>query len=168
VLLGYTDYDVPTWRSGCCARMLSAPPRGASWSPAVTHTPAARKLLKAAGVPVIETWDLLADPVEHTVGFSNAEAVARAGACSCMPRVTGASAFLGGVPESDARGADRRQRLCRGDARAGTGRRDARISVGHAPVSMDDGAQGMAQMLLRWPDVEAVVCVSQTTPPSAR
>lgn len=41
-----------------------------------SHTLAARKMLEAAGFPVAKTWDLLADPIEHSVGFSNAEATA--------------------------------------------------------------------------------------------
>lgn len=41
-----------------------------------SHTPAARKMVEAAGVPVVETCDLLADPIENGVGFSNAKATA--------------------------------------------------------------------------------------------
>jgi len=156
VLLGYTDYDLAT-EERLIGAMLSRRPEAI----VVTgghHTKAARRLLEAAGVPVVETWDLLADPVEHTVGFSNAEAVGalvRALHGNGYRRI----AFLGGVPESDARGADRRRGFEEAMRALGL---DARrtLSVGHAPVSMADGAQGIAQLLLRWPDVQAVVCVS--------
>ena len=156
VLLGYTDYDTAT-EERLIRAMLTRRPEGIVVTGG-SHTAAARKLLKTAGVPVIETWDLLADPVEHTVGFSNAEAVGalvRALHAKGHRRI----AFLGGVPASDARGADRRRgfeqamRALKLDPRR-------TISVGHAPVSMADGAQGVAQLLLRWPDVQAVVCVS--------
>jgi LacI family transcriptional regulator, gluconate utilization system Gnt-I transcriptional repressor len=156
VLLGYTDYDVPT-EERLIRAMLSRRPEGIVVTGG-SHTPAARKLLKAAGVPVIETWDLLADPIEHTVGFSNAEAIGDL-MRTLHARGYRRIAFLGGVPQSDARGADRRhgfEQAMRGlqlDA-------SRSISVGHAPVSMADGAQGVAQLRLRWPDVEAVVCVS--------
>ena len=156
VLLGYTDYDVPT-EERLLRAMLTRRPEGVVLTGG-SHTPAARNLLKAAGVPVIETWDLLADPIEHTVGFSNAEATAE------LVRHLHAKgyrriAFLGGVPERDARGADRQlgfvqaMRALKLDARR-------ILSVGQAPVSMAHGAQGVAQLLLRWPDVQAVVCVS--------
>lgn len=156
VLLGYTDYDMQT-EERLLRAMLMRRPEGVVLTGG-SHTPAARSLLKAAGVPVIETWDLVADPVEHTVGFSNAEATAE------LVRHLHAKgyrriAFLGGVPESDARGADRR----RGFERAMTelGLDAGRIlSVGQAPVSMADGAHGVAQLMLRWPDVQALVCVS--------
>lgn len=156
VLLGYTDYDMHT-EERLLRAMLTRRPEGVVLTGG-SHTPAARKLLESAGVPVVETWDLLADPIEHTVGFSNAEATAE------LVRHLHAKgyrriAFLGGVPESDARGADRR----RGFERAMTelGLDCGRVmSVGQAPVSMAHGAQGVAQLMLRWPDVQALVCVS--------
>jgi LacI family gluconate utilization system Gnt-I transcriptional repressor len=34
------------------------------------------------------------------------------------------------------------------------------VSIGNAPVSMAAGAQGIVQLLTQWPDLQAVVCVS--------
>jgi LacI family transcriptional regulator, gluconate utilization system Gnt-I transcriptional repressor len=155
-LLGYTDYDVPTGE--CLLRaMLARRPEGIVVTGG-SHTPAARALLKAAGVPVIESWDLLADPIEHTVGFSNAQAV------GTLVRALHAKdyrhiAFLGGLPTSDSRGVERRSGFEQAmrELSLDPGRT---LTVGRAPVSMANGAQGMAQLMLRWPDVEAVVCVS--------
>lgn len=156
VLLGYTDYDVHT-EERLLRAMLTRRPEGVILTGG-SHTLVARKLLRAAGVPVIETWDLVTDPIEHTVGFSNALASAE-----LVRQLHGKGyrriAFLGGVPESDERGSDRR----RGFEQAMTelGLDPGRIlSVGHAPVSMTDGAQGVAQLMARWPDVQALVCVS--------
>jgi LacI family gluconate utilization system Gnt-I transcriptional repressor len=156
LLLGYTDYDVPT-EERLLRAMLARRPEGVIVTGG-SHTPAARRLLEAAAVPVIETWDLLADPIEHVVGFSNAEATAEL-VRALHRRGYRRIAFLGGVPESDARGADRR----RGWAQAMHELRlDARraLSVGNAPVSMAQGAQGVVQLLERWPDTDALVCVS--------
>jgi LacI family gluconate utilization system Gnt-I transcriptional repressor len=156
LLLGYTDYNSATEESLLRA-MLSRRPEGVVVTGG-THTPAACKLLKAAGIPVIETWDLPAQPIEHCVGFSNAEAVAQ------LVRQLHAQgyrriAFLGGVPASDARGAERRHGFKLAMQALGL---DAtrQISIGHAPVSMDHGAQGVVQLLARWPDTQALVCVS--------
>jgi LacI family transcriptional regulator, gluconate utilization system Gnt-I transcriptional repressor len=156
LLLGYTDYDTGT-EERLLRALLSRRPEGVVVTGG-SHTPGTRKLLKAAGVPVIETWDMPAQPVEHCVGFSNAEAVAQ------LVRQLHAQgyrriAFLGGVPESDARGADRRRgfeqamRALKLDPRRN-------LSVGQAPVSMEHGAQGVVQLMQRWPDTEALVCVS--------
>ncbi len=156
VLLGYTDYDADT-EERLLRAMLSRRPEAV----VVTggrHTTAARKLLKGAGVPVIETWDLPDDPVEHTVGLSNAEAV---GQMVRQLHLKGYRniAFLGGVPESDARGADRRRGFEQAMRRLKLDPRRS-LSVGQAPVSMEHGAQGVALLMQRWPDTEALVCVS--------
>jgi len=156
VLLGYTDYDVPT-EERLIRAMLTRRPEGIVVTGG-SHTAGARKLLKASGVPVIETWDLLAKPIEHTVGFSNADAVG-ALVRALYGKGYRAIGFLGGVPERDARGADRRRGF--EEAMRGLGLDSGRsISVGHAPVSMADGAQGVVQLVQRWPDLDAVVCVS--------
>lgn len=156
VLLGYTDYDDRT-EEALLRAMLSRRPEGVVVT-GNTHSPASRQLLKASGVPVIETWDLPTNPIEHCVGFSNAEAVAQ------LVRDLHAQgyrrmAFLGGVVSSDARGADRRRGF--ETAMRGFGLDTTRqLSVGQAPVSMDHGAQGVVQLLARWPDTDALVCVS--------
>ena len=55
-----------------------------SWSPAavvltgLTHSPDARKLLKASGIPVIEMWELGGEPIDMAVGFSHPEVGASA------------------------------------------------------------------------------------------
>ena len=156
LLLGYTDYDVAT-EERLLREMLARRPEAVMVTGG-SHTTATRKLLKAAGVPVVETWDLPGDPIEHTVGFSNAEAVAL-----LVRHLHGRGyrriAFLGGVPESDARGADRRRGFEQAMRRLKLDPQRC-LSVGQAPVSMDHGAQGVAQLMLRWPDTDALVCVS--------
>lgn len=156
LLLGYTDYDTAA-EERLLRALLGRRPEGVVVTGG-SHSPAARKLLKAAGVPVVETWDLPAQPIEHCVGFSNAESVAQ------MVRQLHAQgyrrlAFLGGVPESDARGAERRRGF--EDAMRKLGLEPSRqLSIGQAPVSMEHGAQGVVQLLQRWPDTDALVCVS--------
>lgn len=44
----------------------------------LTHTRATRLLLKRAGVPVVETWNLGPTPIDMAVGFSNFEAARQA------------------------------------------------------------------------------------------
>jgi LacI family gluconate utilization system Gnt-I transcriptional repressor len=39
-----------------------------------THTPGTRALLRSAGVPVVETWNIGPQPIDLAVGFSNFEA----------------------------------------------------------------------------------------------
>jgi len=156
LLLGYTDYDVHS-EERLLKAMLARRPEGVIVTGG-SHTALTRTLLESAAVPVVETWDLLSDPIEHNVGFSNAEATGE------LVRHLHAKgyrrlAFMGGVPGSDARGADRRRGFEAAVQALGlpAGRT---LSIGHAPVSMAHGAQGVVELLQRWPDVDAVVCVS--------
>ena len=156
VLLGYTDYDVEA-EERLLRAMLARRPEGLVLTGG-SHTPAARELVKAASVPVIETWDLLNEPIEHTGGFSNAEAVADL-VRQLYAKGYRRMAFLGGVPESDARGADRRHGWEQAMRELGLDPKRT-LSVGEAPVSMAHGAQGVVQLMQRWPDTDALVCVS--------
>jgi len=156
VLLGYTDYDAAT-EERLLRALLSRRPEGVVVTGG-SHTAGTRKLLRSSGVPVVETWDLPAQPIEHCVGFSNAEAagqLVRQLAAAGYRRI----AFMGGVPESDARGADRRRGYEKAMQALGLDTR-RQISVGQAPVSMEHGAQCVTQLLQRWPDTDALVCVS--------
>lgn len=40
----------------------------------LVRNPRTRTLLSSLGVPVVETWDMTDDPIDHVVGFSNTEA----------------------------------------------------------------------------------------------
>jgi LacI family transcriptional regulator, gluconate utilization system Gnt-I transcriptional repressor len=156
LLLGYTDYNLLT-EERLLRAMLARRPEGVVLTGG-SHTAATRKLLKAASVPVVETWDLLAQPIEHAVGFSNAQASAELVA-ALHAKGYRQFAFLSGAPESDARGADRRHGFER--ALQGLGLDASRcLSVGQAPVSMAQGALGVVQALQRWPEVQVLVCVS--------
>lgn len=156
VLLGDTHYDVKA-EERLLREMLSRRPEAVVVVGA-THTPAARELLKSVGIPVVETWDLPANPIEHSVGFSNAEAMAqlvRRMHTMGYHRI----GYLGGISERDARGADRRRGFEQAMTELGLDP-SRQISVGHAPVTMEHGAQGVVQLLHRWPDTQALVCVS--------
>jgi LacI family gluconate utilization system Gnt-I transcriptional repressor len=68
-------------------------------------------------------------------------------------------AFIGGTSNRDTRGADRQ----RGYAQAirELGLPDGRvISFGQPPISMAQGGEAVAQLIRQWPDVDAVLCVS--------
>jgi len=156
VLMGYTDYDIAT-EERLLRAMLSRRPEAVVVTGA-THTPATQKLLKSVGIPVVEAWDLPKEPIEHCVGFSNAEAMGQ-----LVRRIHSLGyrriGFVGGEPSSDARGADRRRGFEQAMQELGLDT-NRQLSVGQAPVSMEHGAQAVIQLLNRWPDTQALVCVS--------
>jgi LacI family transcriptional regulator, gluconate utilization system Gnt-I transcriptional repressor len=59
------------------------------------HTPATNKLLRFAGIPVVQTWDLAEAPIDLMVGFSHFEA-GRAMTAHLIARGYRRIAFLGG------------------------------------------------------------------------
>ncbi len=160
LLLGYTDYRVET-EERLVHAMLTRRPEGVILTGG-NHTPGTRAKLQAAGIPVVETWDLPAEPIEHTVGFSNAEATA-----ALVHHLHGRGyrhiAFIGGTSNRDTRGADRRRGYSDAIHALGLhgGTAEGRvISFGQPPISMEQGGQALLQLVRQWPEVDAVVCVS--------
>ncbi len=156
ILLGYTDYDMAEEE-----RLIEQFLRRRPEAIVVTggrHTPRARRMLENAGVPVIETWDLPADPIGHVVGFSNASAV-RAMVDHFVAQGLTRIAFIGGDTTRDTRGADRRAGFI--SAMQAHGLDATRlIAAGVPPISMREGAEAMDRLLETLPDTQAVICVS--------
>jgi len=156
ILLGYTNYDMQE-EERLIEQLLRRKPEAI----VVTggkHTARARKLLENAPIPVIETWDVPAEPIGHFVGFSNAGVVR--GMVDHLVR-SGYSriAFIGGDVGRDTRGSDRRQGFL--EAMRQHGLDTSRlIAAGPPPISMREGANAMARLLEQFPDTEAVICVS--------
>jgi len=156
ILLGYTNYDTEE-EERLIEQLLRRKPQAI----VVTggkHTPRARKLLENANVPVIETWDVPAEPIGHFVGFSNANAV-RAMVDHFVAVGYTRIAFIGGDASRDTRGSDRRLGFIAALRDHGL---DASrlIHGGVPPISMREGANAMARLLVEYPDTEAVICVS--------
>lgn len=155
ILLGYTNYAIETEE-----RLIEQFLRRRPEAIVVTgghHTDRAHKLMSNAGIPVIETWDLPETPINHVVGFSNAD---------CMALVvdhlrnSGANrlAFIGGDSAFDTRGAERRKGFA--DAAVKAGLPFELISAGPPPITMREGAEAMSRLLDLAPDTDAVVCAS--------
>ncbi len=156
ILLGYTNYDVNE-EERLVEQLLRRKPQAI----VVTggkHTPRARRLLENANIPVIETWDIPAEPIGHFVGFSNAAAV-RGMVDHFVAVGYRRIAFIGGDASRDTRGGDRRLGFMA--ALAAHGLEATRlIDAGPPPISMREGAKAMARLLEEYPDTEAVICVS--------
>ena len=156
LLLGYSDYRVEN-EERLVAAMLMRRPEGVILTGG-SHSAGTHAMLASAGIPVVETWDLPAHPIEHTVGFSNAQATA---AMVHQLHANGYRhiAFIGGTSNRDTRGADRRRGYT--EAIKALGLPAGRvISFGEPPISMEQGAEAIVQLVHQWPDVDAVVCVS--------
>lgn len=159
LLLGYTDYSV-TQEEKLIESMLRRRPEGIILTGG-NHTERARRMLKSAGIPVIETWDLPEDPINSVVGFSNAEAL-RLLVRALAEKGYRNFAYIGGATHRDTRGGQRREGFETELKRLGL---DASriISFGVPPISMEQGGRAVVTLLEQWPDTEVVICVSDLT-----
>lgn len=156
VLLGHTNYDIHR-EEELIEEFLRRRPEAI----VVTggrHTDRARRLLRNAGIPVIETWDLPVDPIGHVAGFSNAQTMSVL-VDHLIDEGFSRIAFIGGDTHGDTRSADRRRgfiaamQACELDE-------TRLIGAGQPPISMRAGATAMARLLQVYPDTQAVICVS--------
>ncbi|MFJ3045188.1 LacI family DNA-binding transcriptional regulator [Herbaspirillum chlorophenolicum] len=116
----------------------------------VQHTARTRQRLKAAGIPVVETWDLTKRPIDMLVGFNNHEA-GRAMGDYLINKGYRRMAFIGGEDP-------------RGMARF-SGMRDAVLAHGaqepiHIKIPLGSflhaGREAIGLLLREHPDVDAV------------
>ena len=156
LLLGYTDYSVEK-EEQLVESMLRRRPEAIVVTGGA-HTLRARKLLENAGIPVVETWDLPKKPIQHVVGFSNADA-SSALVKHLYHEGYRKIAFIGGTTNRDTRGADRRAGYEAAMAELGLAKSHV-ISFGTPPITMKQGGEAIVQLMEQWPDVEAAICVS--------
>lgn len=156
LLLGYDDYSVER-EEALIEAMLRRRPDGIILTGG-NHSPRARKMLTNAGIAVVETWDVPADPIGQVVGFSNEEAMAllvrtlAAKGCRRFGRI-------GGTTERDTQGGQRRAGFLRALEELGLAA-DRLVSFGRSPISIEEGGQAIVAVLEQWPDTEVAICDS--------
>lgn len=124
------------------------------------HTDATRDLLRARDIPIVEMWDHPPNPLQYSVGFSNAQAmhaVVAKLAASGRRRL----AFLGANGDTDRRGAERRAGVVSAATKLGLARVQM-IGIGPAPVSMTHGSEAIVELGDKISQIDALVCVSDT------
>ncbi len=156
ILLGYTDYSLEEEEKRVIA-MLRRRPEAIVVTGGV-HSERCRRYLEASGVPVIEIWDTPAFPIGHVVGFSNMRAgriMARHLYDSGYRKI----GFIGGTTDRDRRGADRRQGFELEISSLGLST-ERFWQSGETITTMGAGRLAMQGLLTRYPDTDAVMCVS--------
>lgn len=156
VLIGTTGYSRAR-EEAVIEAMLQRRPEGIIVTGG-QHTPRARGMLEQTGIPVIETWDRPSAPIDHVVGFSNAATIEDLMA-RLLFRGYRRIAFLEGEHGEDTRGQDRRVGYERAVQALGL-ERACVVSVGRPPITIEHGGRAVVRLLEIWPEVEAVICVS--------
>ena len=155
VLLGYTNYDAEEEERIIESLLVRRPE--AMVVTGGDHTERARRLLAQAGIPVVEMWDIPGEPIDCAVGFSNHEA-GQMMTRHLHERGYRAIAFIGGTAAQDARGAERRRGY--EDTARELGLMPRVLDFGEPPITIRQGAGALAALQARWPEADAVICVS--------
>jgi len=120
----------------------------------IMHSLEGRRRLLAAGIPVVETWDLTPTPIDMLVGFSHTE-VGRSVCDYLHARGRHRLAVIGGDDERSHR---RNQAFV--EAAAKWGLAPPPIHLVPAPTSLGSGRSGLRTLLAEHPDIDAIFCSS--------
>ena len=165
MLLGSTNYRVE--KEEQLVRQLLARKPEALILTGGHHTEATRDIIQAAGIPIIEMWDLPANPLGHVVGFSNGNAMTLI-VDHLVERGCKKLAFVGASDGADMRGAERRMSVMNAARTHGLPEVDV-IDLGVAPVSMCDSDTAIEAFGRDVAKYDALVCVCLLyTSPSPR
>ncbi|MGX9356783.1 LacI family DNA-binding transcriptional regulator [Roseobacteraceae bacterium S113] len=156
LLLGSTSYSVER-EEALVNQLLTRNPEALVMTGG-HHTEEVRAMIRARGLPVIETWDLPPEPLGHVVGFSNADAaallvhhLADTGRRKLL--------FVGAQDGADYRGMARRAGVMRAAQDLGLPQVDI-LEAGPAPVSMRHGNAALERFGMAVGKYDAIVCVS--------
>ncbi|MDR6853885.1 LacI family DNA-binding transcriptional regulator [Variovorax guangxiensis] len=120
----------------------------------ILHSVEGRRRLLAAGIPVVETWDLTPTPLDMLVGFSHAE-VGRAVVDFLRAKGRRRLAVVAGDDERSRR---RHQAFC--DAARAAGLPEVPLIYVPAPTTLGSGRRALAELLAGTPGIDAVFCSS--------
>ena len=154
LMLGQTGYiDPRTGEDLMLEALIGRRPDGMVLT-GTLHSEQTRQRLQAAGIPVVETWDLSEQPIDMLVGFSH-EGVGRSVAEFFLARGFKRWAIVAG---DDPR-SQRRQHAF-GQAALAFGLPPIQVRVVPAPTSLKSGRLALRQLLQEAPAVDAVFCSS--------
>ena len=116
----------------------------------VVHSASVRQKLQAAGVPVVETWDITRNPLDMLVGFSH-QKVGQAAARYLKQRGAKRPAV---VTPSDRRAQARAQAFVKAFGQDG----DIPVIAAESPANLGDGRRALGELLVQRPDTDAIFC----------
>ena len=121
----------------------------------IMHSRAGRRQLMAAGIPVVETWDLTPTPIDMLVGFSHE----RIGESVCAFLHGRGYRHLAVIMAGDERALRRTEGFRRMAQVLGLGADVPALSV-PAPSTLGAGRASLVELLAAHPGVDAVFCSS--------
>jgi LacI family transcriptional regulator, gluconate utilization system Gnt-I transcriptional repressor len=121
----------------------------------ITRSPGARARLGAAGIPIVETWELSDTPIDTVVGYSN-EAAAHAMTTTLAQRGYRRIAFVSRPTAGNERTERREQGYRRAVAELGLPELQISTIGATRQIVPEDGGHALLDLLSREPGVDAV------------
>lgn len=154
IFLGNTDYD--TAREEEVIRSLLGRRPDGLFIIGTHHSKSSISLLKRAGIPIVEGWDMTSRPIDRLVGFSN-----RAAIIEMANHLAGSGrrhiVFAGVLRQGDSRAAERRD----GFMAAMEGlfpKQKPRLCIAtDLPLEMSAGAEMLARVRSLYPAADAIM-----------
>jgi LacI family gluconate utilization system Gnt-I transcriptional repressor len=152
VMLGQSGYDA-TREDALLDAIIGRRPDGVIIT-GVMHSPQARRRLAAAGIPIVETWDLTPTPIDMLVGFSHEKAGAAVAEYLAYrgvrePAILAADDYRAGL---------RRKGFVEAAARRGYA--SVPVHLVPTPTTLGSGRRALAEALEANPATDAVFCSS--------
>ncbi|HET7412665.1 MAG TPA: LacI family DNA-binding transcriptional regulator [Pararhizobium sp.] len=125
----------------------------------LTHTEAARRLLKAFAIPVVETWETGDEPIDMVVGYSNREA-ARAMTRRLLDAGYSRIVFVNGPSENNERARHRAEGYLAAMREAGLAPLPIHVVHDEDAILPETGARALRAVRKEMPEVDAVFFTS--------
>lgn len=157
VIIGITEYDSAK-EEDIVRSILGRRPHGV-FMIGTHHSGTTRKLLEDAGVPVVESWDWVTNPIDCLVGFSNRQALLDLLAHLAQSGYRN-PVFCGVVTEGDNRAEERLKGFNHG-LKTLFGHRGKRQVLLHEPIyTMAMGRTFLHEARTQYPDADVLVFTS--------
>lgn len=152
LMIGQSGYDAPR-EDALLDAIIRRRPDGIVLT-GIVHSAEGRRQLIAAGIPVVETWDLTPSPIDMLVGFSHE----RIGESACHYLHGRGYRKLGLLSANDTRALRRLEGFQRMAKNLGLA--PVRTCLLPAPTNLGNGRSGLSELLDAHPDLDAVFCSS--------
>lgn len=154
IVIGHTDYSLE--REEALVRSLLGRRPAAFFLVGTMHSQSTRDMLGAAGVPIVESWEWVAKPIDRLVGFSNRLALAE-----MVAYLKGVGykqlTFAGAVRIGDSRAQERIHGFCDGIAQHFPRQKPRVVTAEGLPYAMSTGSTLLDMVLQAHPQTDAIV-----------
>jgi len=151
-MLGVSVY-VDSREDALLAAIISRRPDGIILT-GIVHSPEGRRRLAAAGIPVVETWDLTPTPIDMLVGFSHE----KVGAAMAEYFHARGARRPGIISANDPRALLRNRGFIEMAKKLGMAEVATHLTA--PPTTVGLGRSGLQSLLQQCPDLDAVTCSS--------